>query len=88
MKDGIRRAYWTLYDAALEGKQLSENDSFPMMTSPSHVRHCIDLLRQTLMCHSDRTVEHVDSSGGVTGFGVEHQCYDYQQLLELVRKWQ
>lgn len=59
-----------------------------MMTSPSHVRHCVDLLRQTLMCYSDRTIEQKDDTGGVSGFGVKHQCGDYEKLLELINKWQ
>lgn len=63
-------------------------DDFPMMSSPSHVRHCTDLLRQSLMCNSDRTLEERDDSGGVSGFGTVHECYDYRALVAAVEKWQ
>ncbi|OCL07611.1 hypothetical protein AOQ84DRAFT_294758, partial [Glonium stellatum] len=85
--DAIRHSYWQLHDAAIEGRKISDED-FPMMTSPSHVRHCVDLLRQSLMCNSDRTVEEKDDKGGVSGFGTTHQCYDYKQLVHLVEGWQ
>ena len=50
---------------------------------PSHMRHCIDLLRQTLMCHADTTVEVVDEKiNGVHGFRTEHQCGNWQQLID------
>ena len=53
------------------------------MSSPAHVRHCIDLLRQSLMCHADTTLEAKDESvNGVTGFGIEHRCKDWNQLVE------
>ena len=45
------------------------------------MRHCIDLLRQALMCHGDTTLEVVDEEiNGVHGFRVEHQCIDWEQL--------
>ncbi|KAL8919490.1 MAG: hypothetical protein Q9208_006775 [Pyrenodesmia sp. 3 TL-2023] len=51
---------------------------------PAHVRHCIDYLRQSLMCHGDTTIE-VKRAGvsGVRGSGTEHQCQDWERL----RKW-
>lgn len=55
----------------------------------AHLRHCIDLLRQNLMCLADTTVEvKGDIRGGVRGFGVEHQCGDWEELGDLVGKWQ
>ena len=47
------------------------------------MRHCIDLLRQALMCHGDTTLEVVDEAiNGVHGFRVEHQCKDWEQLKQ------
>jgi len=58
------------------------------MGSEIHVQHCLDLLRQTLMCHADTTVEAVDQvSRGVTGFGVEHQCRNFEQLKHWTEEW-
>lgn len=66
---------------------LTGNDSLGMGSEP-HVRHCLDLLRQTLLCHADTTVEVVDQvKRGVSGFGVEHQCRDWEQLKEWTEKW-
>ena len=60
-----------------------------MDISPMHIRHCLDLLRQTLMCHADTTIEEKDvAAGGVHGFGVEHQCRDWDELVALTRQWQ
>ena len=59
------------------------------MTSPAHIRHCIDLLRQSLQCQSDLTVEIKDKDkGGVTGFGTEHKCKDWTQLLTWLQRWE
>lgn len=59
------------------------------MSSPAHIRHCIDLLRQTLMCQPDTTVEVKDEAvGGVKGFGTEHQCKDWNQLVLWTTQWE
>lgn len=60
-----------------------------MDASPPHIRHCIDLLRQTIMCRPDLTIEKKSvETGGVKGFGVEHQCYDWDQLVNWVKLWE
>lgn len=47
-----------------------------------HLGHCFDLLRQSLMCRPDLTVEVGNETlMGVTGFGTEHQCVDWNQLM-------
>lgn len=54
-----------------------------MALQPHHVQHCIDLLRQTLMCHADTTLEVADEAiGGVDGFRTEHQCRSWEQLVQ------
>jgi hypothetical protein len=59
------------------------------MSSPAHIRHCIDLLRQSLMCNADTTFEIKDEiAGGVHGFGVQHRCKDWNHLIRLVNGWQ
>ncbi|KAM0739608.1 hypothetical protein ACQRIT_004792 [Beauveria bassiana] len=50
--------------------------------SAAHMRHCFDYLRQGLMCASDTSLEPVDAKlGGVTGWGSERLCRDYQQVV-------
>ncbi|KAF2233441.1 hypothetical protein EV356DRAFT_448274 [Viridothelium virens] len=86
--DGIRHGYWAIYSAAITGHQISEED-IPFMSSPPHIRHCIDLIRQSLMCQPDLTVELKEKElGGVTGFGTEHQCRDWGELLNWLEEWE
>ena len=57
--------------------------------SLGHIRHCFDLLRQSLMCNADLTVELKDEElGGVTGFGTVHRCVDWQGLLEWIEPYE
>ena len=58
------------------------------MESEAHVKHCLDFLRQSLMCLADRTVEVQTEEGGVTGFGTTHQCVDWDELIRTVEAWQ
>ncbi|OLN92802.1 hypothetical protein CCHL11_06748 [Colletotrichum chlorophyti] len=47
-----------------------------------HVGHCWELLRQTLTCRPDLTVEVADrKTQAVTGFGTEHQCVNWDELM-------
>jgi hypothetical protein len=71
-----------------EHRVLSDDD-MPKMSSPRHIRHCIELLRQVLMCQPDLTVEVKNLSvGGVAGFGTEHQCRDWNQLMSFTKEWE
>ena len=80
--------FWKAHDAAVEGRKLADSE-LPMTISPPHIRHCIDLLRQSLMCMADITVEIKDeTAGGVHGFGVEHRCANWGQLVDWTTKWQ
>ncbi|KAF4633861.1 hypothetical protein G7Y89_g4258 [Cudoniella acicularis] len=88
--NGIREAYWFLFEAASFSAAIKlDEQSLPMEASPPHIRHCIDLIRQSLMCRPDITIEpknHV--RGGVSGFGVQHRCQDWGQVLAWVGKWE
>jgi Mycotoxin biosynthesis protein UstYa len=82
-QNGLRGGYWANHHAASVGQKLVDDD-LPVDIQESHMRHCIDLLRQALMCHADTTLEVVDEKiNGVHGFRVEHQCKDWEQL----KKW-
>ena len=59
------------------------------MTDPAHVRHCVDMLRQALMCTPDLTVEVSDKElGGVIGFGTVRRCIDWERLMAWLKKWE
>lgn len=88
VQNGIRQGYGALHEAVMDGQKITDEEML-MMSSLTNVRHCIDLLRQALMCQPDTTVEVKDQAiGGVKGFGTEHQCKDWGQLVELTRTWQ
>jgi len=79
--NGIRQGYWMIHQAAMTGQALVDED-LPMMATPAHIRHCIDLLRQSVMCYRDTAMELKDNEmGGVNGWGTEHQCHDYEELV-------
>ena len=87
--NGLRKAVYAGRpgkDAPSDVERRTDED---METSPAHVRHCIDLLRQSLMCAPDLTVETKDPArGGVTGFGTTHRCRDWTQLVAWVARWE
>ncbi|KAK0511063.1 hypothetical protein JMJ35_006615 [Cladonia borealis] len=79
--NGIRKSYWTFVEAALSGRVLRK-DEIGHMAAPAHVQHCIDFLRQSLMCKADTTIEIRDEAiMGVKGFGVRHECVDWDRLI-------
>ena len=88
LQDGIRKGYWAIHAAATEGRQIADID-LPLMSSPPHIRHCIDLIRHSLMCQPDLTVELKEEAlGGVRGFGTEHQCRDWGELTAWTSRWE
>lgn len=75
-QDAIRKAYYVVYDAVMEGHNITFTELDDYATD-WHTQHCIDFLRQMLMCNADLTIEEVDpAKGGITGSGKgnEHQC--------------
>lgn len=70
-------------DWAEQGKRALQEHSL------GHIRHCTDLLRQSLMCNADLTIELKNEElGGVTGFGTVHRCVDWPGLLEWIRPYE
>ncbi|KAK1574779.1 uncharacterized protein LY79DRAFT_523286, partial [Colletotrichum navitas] len=56
---------------------------------PAHFNHCVELIRNVLMCQPDLTVEVADpQTGGVTGFDTEHRCHNWNDLLSWTKKQQ
>ncbi|KAK0381885.1 uncharacterized protein CCOS01_12016 [Colletotrichum costaricense] len=48
-----------------------------------NVGHCSDLLRQAILCRPDLMTENLEpNSGGGTGFGTEHRCVKWQELMD------
>lgn len=69
--------------------EFDPDQDLAFMLSPPHVRHCIDLIRNALFCRPDTTIELKDEKlGGVTGFGTEHMCVDWENLVDWVSVWE
>lgn len=69
--------------------RIIDDDDLPKMSGPSHVQHCIELLRQVMVCQPDLTLEIKDEvHGGVQGFGTEHQCRNWDQLMSFTTEWE
>lgn len=80
LQNHIRESYWAVVDGTIA---ISEQQH-----AGSHVRHCIDYLRQSLLCHADANLERPSrEAGGVTGFGFERQCRDIKQLKAWAEEW-
>ncbi|KAI1208030.1 uncharacterized protein F4807DRAFT_468906 [Annulohypoxylon truncatum] len=76
--DAIRSGYW----AAIDGIEPNHH------ARPAHVRHCIDYLRQSLMCHADTNLESINPDlGGVTGFDSERTCRNYDRVTAWADRW-
>lgn len=54
-----------------------------------HVRHCVDLIPNSLICRPDLTIETKNEElDGVTGFGTEHMCVDWTAVIAWTSKWE
>ncbi|KAL8761568.1 MAG: hypothetical protein Q9184_002333 [Pyrenodesmia sp. 2 TL-2023] len=73
-QDALRRGYYT-------ARNETTTPSGKHHTDPAHIRHCIDYLRQSLLCAADTNMEPVDDElGGITGWG-PRKCRDIKFLL-------
>lgn len=78
IQDSLRRGYY----AALNVSQRS------MHLDRGHMRHCIDYLRQSLLCAADTNFEPVNTDlKGVTGWGNPRQCRDIIRVLQWTDQW-
>jgi hypothetical protein len=56
--------------------------------STDHMQHCFDLLRQSLMCNSDTTLQpYSQKFGGVIPWGYPRICKDYAQIKEFAEEY-
>jgi len=51
-----------------------------------HTRHCLNLLRQTVLCASDTTLDPMNSGQGTDGLGIVHVCRDWQTVYDFVEQ--
>lgn len=89
---GLRDNYWAVHkkaELAQMGKRHEGHGDHGAPLPEAHVRHCIDLLRNSLMCRPDLTIEKKDHElEGVTGFGTEHACVNWSELVSWTSEWE
>ena len=51
-----------------------------------HTRHCLNLLRQAVLCASDTTIDPLTTATGTDGLGVVHVCRDWQKVFDFVEE--
>lgn len=88
-QDGLRFAYW---NARNGNHSEGEHSQHAEHSSEVHVRHCLEYIRQSIVCLADTTIERtVDATEGhlgVEGFGTVHMCKDFRQLVEWTSRWE
>ncbi|MCJ1329549.1 hypothetical protein MMC10_006229 [Thelotrema lepadinum] len=54
----------------------------------NHLFHCVDYLRQNIMCKADTTLEWntVADSEHIDGYGIPHQCRNWQEVSGWMRE--
>lgn len=85
-------SYYTAIEEADIARGGQRPDEFLKETgtrmAQSHVRHCFDYIRQTLMCSADTNLEVLDRETRATsGWGQRRQCRSYHEVFEWAEKW-
>ncbi|KAE8314739.1 hypothetical protein BDV41DRAFT_575395 [Aspergillus transmontanensis] len=85
-------AYYAAVEESDVAKGIQRPDNYLQQTgtrmAPSHIRHCFDYLRQTLMCAADTNMEVLDPETHTTsGWGQDKRCRDYDEVVMWAEKW-
>ena len=60
-----------------------DNPDDPISTIP-HLQHCLNYIRQMILCAADLTLEPVDIGHEASGVGVTHTCRDWRTVYDTV----
>ncbi|KAL4762190.1 uncharacterized protein BDW70DRAFT_33534 [Aspergillus foveolatus] len=85
-------SYHSALDAANLQRNITPPDDFLNKTgtrmAPSHIRHCFDYIRQTIMCAADTNLEVLNRETHKTsGWGQPRICRDYESVFNWAEKW-
>ncbi|KAF7532284.1 hypothetical protein G7054_g8114 [Neopestalotiopsis clavispora] len=76
----LRQSFFAFYDATTGSRGLEDEEAARML---KHGRHCIEYVRQALMCNPDLSLEPVEEGTGyLKSWGFERQCKDLQELSD------
>ncbi|KAF2206496.1 hypothetical protein CERZMDRAFT_12417, partial [Cercospora zeae-maydis SCOH1-5] len=71
-------------------RQFEDDSLTPEWDRVSHIRHCLDNIRERIMCSADTGViptVWVNEEENYPLFGREHKCYSYDALMDWFRNW-
>ena len=80
------REHVSLLNFALDGHVDEASREKLLKPQMRHMDHCFDYLRQGIMCAGDTTLEwpKEGSKGVVDGWGVTHQCRNWDDIVKFV----
>jgi hypothetical protein len=89
-KDAIRISLGTQYGFINVTGAGTHHKKRMVHGSESHADHCIDYLRQAIMCTGDISLEHsiVREEFGFNGWGAAHQCADWDAMRNIALEMQ
>ncbi|KAI1651919.1 uncharacterized protein F4817DRAFT_364830 [Daldinia loculata] len=80
----LRESFFSFYDISTGSVTLDAAETAHML---KHGRHCIEYIRQALMCNPDLTLEPVaGGTGQLKQWGIQRQCQDFGELSEWARE--
>lgn len=83
----MRRGYYQREDRIAALRSHDTEPEFEHDVDEDHTLHCIEFLRQSIMCHADTTLQtEAVYHQGILAFGVQYQCRNWWQLVEWVDK--
>ena len=50
-----------------------------------HTQHCLNLLRQVVLCGSDTTLDPLITANAIDGVGVVHVCRDWRVVYDFIQ---
>ena len=79
-------AYFASLDGSLE--DLAQLPDHNHRTSPHHLRHCFEYLRQSLICLADTNLEKLNyTTRGVSGWQTDRTCRNFDGVRAWAEEW-
>lgn len=83
----LRKAFFASLEGELE-EMGAEDVEHNRRTSPHHLRHCFEYLRQSLICLADTNLELMNyTAKGVSGWQTKRTCRDFEKVKSWADDW-
>jgi hypothetical protein len=74
----LRESFFAFHNMSVSPEELDHDTAAKML---KHGRHCIEYIRQTLICNPDLTLEPVEGeTGHLKIWGIQRQCHNFDEL--------